>query len=90
MYFGSAMNYRVFEKPRSAYEQAYHQALQTADFLLPDGIALQIWEYLTKKSHTWLENLNGTDLNPVLLRWLRKKTNVQLFIYSAYDPQIGK
>lgn len=66
----------------------YKQSLLTADFLLPDGIALQVWSQLTAKKK--LHNLNGTDLTPALLSYLNQHHKASVYIYSLYDPKIGK
>lgn len=67
---------------------SYKNALLSSDFLLPDGIALQLWSRWTAKKP--LHNLNGTDLTPVLLRYLNEHHTTSLYIYSLYDPKIGK
>ncbi|MBP6910822.1 hypothetical protein KBC03_04510 [Patescibacteria group bacterium] len=43
LYFANAMSYHLFEKSRNEKEVAYKHALLHGDFLLADGIALQLW-----------------------------------------------
>lgn len=104
LYFANAMTYRLFETNWESKEQraqwnaeeslinpksaAYTQALLASDFLLPDGIALQLWSKWTAGKK--LYNLNGTDLTPLVLRELDVHWGASLYIYSLYDPKIGK
>ncbi len=58
----------------------YRQALETADFLLPDGAGLE----LAAKLHgaRFAANLNGTDLGPELARALAAR-GLSLFLLGA-------
>jgi exopolysaccharide biosynthesis WecB/TagA/CpsF family protein len=47
-------------------DSAYRRALQTADFIIPDGIGVELALRLNGKKLE--ENLNGTDLVPILLK----------------------
>ena len=53
--------------PAKTISSAYKKALIESDFLLPDGIALQVYYYIAAKlgkvktDRPWLANLNGTD-----------------------------
>lgn len=91
LYFANAMQYRLFEK--GEYSQSavkYKQTLLHSDFLLPDGIALQLWSKRTEGKS--VHNLNGTDLTPKVLDYLNAHyaNNTSLYIYSLYDPKINK
>lgn len=88
LYFSNAMHYRLLEQHRDTTDLAYKQALLMGDFLLADGIALQVYKRSTDL--TWVRNLNGTDLMPWLLHRLTQNQSVSLYVYSVYDPQIGK
>jgi UDP-N-acetyl-D-mannosaminuronic acid transferase (WecB/TagA/CpsF family) len=61
------MHYRLYEKPHNLRDEEYLASLERGDFLLPDGIALQLWDSWTYRPRTRLHNLNGTDLTPHVL-----------------------
>ncbi|USN57076.1 MAG: WecB/TagA/CpsF family glycosyltransferase [Candidatus Peribacteria bacterium] len=88
LYFANATHYRLFEKHRNAKELAYKQALLAGDFLLADGIALQVYKRTSDLNR--VDNLNGTDLTPRLLDYLTQIYSVSLYVYSAYDEGIDK
>jgi UDP-N-acetyl-D-mannosaminuronic acid transferase (WecB/TagA/CpsF family) len=88
LYFANAMKYRLLEYARNDREHAYRQSLVSGDFLLPDGIALQL--YRRAADGTRVDNMNGTDMTPDLLHVLCDRGSVSLYIYSVYDPTIGK
>jgi UDP-N-acetyl-D-mannosaminuronic acid transferase (WecB/TagA/CpsF family) len=90
LYFANAMQYRLFETPRNAADTIYKEALAHSDLLLPDGIALQMWDSRSRKPKRWLHNLNGTDLTPQILSYFTTKYTVHLYISSLYDENIGK
>lgn len=50
----------------AAGDRAYHDALVTADLLLPDGIGVELAARM--RGMSLRENLNGTDFTPRLLR----------------------
>lgn len=67
--------------PDSVYK-AYQDAILDADVVLPDGIALQIFNFCAKKHG--LHNLNGTDFCPYFLSHIKqyypsKKLNIILY-----------
>jgi UDP-N-acetyl-D-mannosaminuronic acid transferase (WecB/TagA/CpsF family) len=91
------MRLRLREKPRDDRDEIYKKALYTSDFLLPDGIALQVWDYCVHTPRSRLHNLNGTDLTPHILRAASDHcaltgTQMQVCVLSLYDPrpQIAK
>jgi|GEM_PF-1868217 len=89
LYFANAMKRRLFEEPRNCKDTEYKQALLNADFLLADGIALQVYCYLSQKKR--LKNLNGTDLTPDILKKLKQKyKKPHIAILSLYDESIKK
>jgi hypothetical protein len=63
----------------SSISSIYKKALLESDFLLPDGIALQIFYALAhklghiKSDISKLQNLNGTDFSLDFLMYLKKK-----------------
>lgn len=94
LYFANAVQYHLLDSPQiqSDNEKKYAASLQDSDFLLPDGIALQIWYRYFGDTKTWVQNLNGTDLTPYILQYFASKyiDNVEIFVYSLYDESIGK
>lgn len=92
LYFANAVQYHLLEDESSQTidDKRYASALNESDFLLPDGIALQVWSYFSRKPKIWLQNLNWTDLTPKILEHFSKKYTVHLYIYSLYDERIQK
>ncbi len=89
LYFANAMQFHLFEQRlQNIKDRQYSEALLKGDFLLPDGIALQLWAKRTEKKTT--HNLNGTDLTPLFLQYLNDHEKASLYIYSLYDPKIDK
>lgn len=89
LYFANAMQYHLFEsKLQTGDDKTYAQSLLQGDFLLPDGIALQLWSKRIAKKN--LHNLNGTDLTPLVLSHLNQQWDSSIYISSLYDPHIGK
>lgn len=88
LYFANAMQYHLFEEPQNKKDEEYKQALLNSDFILPDGIALQLWNYIAYKPRSWVSNLNGTDLTPRILEYITSKYTVELYIASLYDERI--
>ncbi|NOZ44285.1 MAG: hypothetical protein GXP45_04045 [bacterium] len=83
----------------------YHQALLNADFLLTDGIAIQLSYFLLKLFHKFpfskkipyrLKNLNGTDFVPYFLSELQNRFGthkINLILYGSlpsYQERIKK
>lgn len=80
----------------SAY---YKKSILDSDFLLPDGIALQIFYFFARrfgkiKSKKYrLPNLNGTDFAPYFLDYLKNKIwqeKVKLVLYGTYPDLLDK
>ena len=89
LYFANAMQYHLLREDDQAKTYvAYKEALLASDFLLPDGIALELWtKWTTGKK---VSNLNGTDLTPQVFAYLNEYYKTSVYIYSLYDPKIGK
>lgn len=83
LYFANIIANNILKNENSEY---FH-ALQNADFLLPDGIALQLF----CKKYFWLSlhNLNGTDLSVKILKSLQWK-KVNFIMYGAKQEVITK
>ncbi len=81
LYYAQIHAQQLFEtkKKKSEIQQEYAQMLLKGDFLLPDGMALQLlYRYLSRfkfiNSHTTkLPNLNGTDFTPFFLKEIAKE-----------------
>ncbi|PID34898.1 MAG: hypothetical protein CR971_00860 [candidate division SR1 bacterium] len=78
-------------------QKKYKKALMKAEYLLPDGIALQIFYFfaylvarISKKVPKdtvltkWLSNLNGTDFVPYFLDYIKKKNGPQSLCVAVY------
>ncbi len=88
LYFANAVHHRLLEKHRTMDQLTYKQALLAGDFLLTDGIALQVHKWFTDRKR--VQSLNGTDLTPYLLDILSNEYSTSLYVYSVYDEKIGK
>ena len=83
LYFANMIRNKLLKNwEKTSFEERYKKALQKADFLLPDGIALQIfyWCATRWRNHLRLANCNGTDLTLPLLQALKKKYNKHCII----------
>jgi exopolysaccharide biosynthesis WecB/TagA/CpsF family protein len=92
LYFANLAHQRLIEWTPEMKQKAYLEALLQGDFLFADGIALQLF-YRWFADASWgkmPENLNGTDLNPLLIETLLKEYSVSLYLYQCYDPPKGK
>jgi UDP-N-acetyl-D-mannosaminuronic acid transferase (WecB/TagA/CpsF family) len=75
VYFANIVSQSLFssDKDKTEKEREYKKILLKSDFLLPDGIALQIFYACAKllkrieAPRLWLSNLNGTDFVPYFL-----------------------
>lgn len=83
-----------FDLFRHEIDSHYKQALQKADLVFIDGIAMQIFDrcgqrLFPPKPRQRTQNLNGTDFLPFLLDQTRNR-KVGIILSSVYDPKIGK
>lgn len=101
LYFANIVSQKVFEENKDKTEKQveYKKILLKGDFLLPDGIALQIYYWLAnffgviKSEKKWLPNLNGTDFTPFLLEEIKKRYGNQkicLLLYGSTQKGIEK
>lgn len=90
LYFANAMKYHLFEKKTKQIDMDYSDVLLQSDFLLADGIAMQVWDKLSNRNLEKVHNLNGTDLTPLFLKYVAENYDVELYIISVYDETIGK
>lgn len=92
LYFANLAHHRLIEWTPQQAQQSYLDALRAGDFLLADGIALQLFYrwFSPASKGSMPDNLNGTDLNPWLIEQLLKEHTVSLYLYQCYDPPKGK
>jgi UDP-N-acetyl-D-mannosaminuronic acid transferase (WecB/TagA/CpsF family) len=101
LYFSQIVSQKLFDegKDKTEKQREYKKILLKADYLLPDGIALQIFYYLATvfrvitSPRKWLENLNGTDFTPYFLDEIKKRYGNQkicLLLYGAPPKGIEK
>jgi len=67
---------------------AYRDAIQHADIVLPDGIALQIFYFLWFRKR--LHNLNGTDFCPAFLEDVHQHHKMNLILYGTYQDLLAQ
>ncbi|MDR2191018.1 MAG: WecB/TagA/CpsF family glycosyltransferase [Candidatus Peribacteria bacterium] len=101
LYFSQIVSQKLFKdkKDKTEKQLEYKKILLKADYLLPDGIALQIFYFLAtllgriKSPRKRLENLNGTDFTPYFLEKIKQKYGNQkicLFLYGTTPKGIEK
>ncbi len=67
----------------------YQKAVLDADVVLPDGIALQLFNFLATKH--WLKNLNGTDFCPHFLSYIKSHgLPLNIILYGTYPHLLEK
>jgi exopolysaccharide biosynthesis WecB/TagA/CpsF family protein len=75
LYFANSVRHKLFDSTSTSYKEN----LLDANFLLPDGIALQIFYRCAvmlgrvQSDRSWLYNCNGTDFTLPLLQFLNTK-----------------
>lgn len=91
IYFANIVAQKLFdEKNKTEKEREYKKILLKSDFLLPDGIALQIFYFFAKQLKriqseiNRLPNLNGTDFVPAFLAETKKKYGSQKLCILLY------
>jgi UDP-N-acetyl-D-mannosaminuronic acid transferase (WecB/TagA/CpsF family) len=101
IYFANVVSQEVFSesKDKTEKQKEYKKILLKSDFLLPDGIAVQVFYYLAcllgviHSPRYRLENLNGTDFTPFFLEEIKKRYGSQkicLLLYGALPTGIEK
>lgn len=92
LYFTNLAHERLVEWTPQLTQKRYKDALQEGDFLFADGIALQLFYrwFANWPSGVMPENLNGTDLNPLLIAYILQKHTASMYLYQCYDPPKGK
>lgn len=80
--FVNANNLNVYTE-----NKPYARALLDSDFILPDGIGVKLAARMTGQALS--QNLNGTDLFPVLMRSL-ESINGSIFLLGAEDTVLQR
>lgn len=79
----------IFQKVGTIDENTHYTgALQNADYILPDGVALRL--LVRRLLSLELHNLNGTDFVPQLLDALRSREEVRVFLYGGTPEVVEK
>lgn len=100
IYFSQIVSQHVFSttKKKTEKEKEYKKLILKADFLLPDGIALQIFYYLAvlfwaiKSDKKWIPNVNWTDFTPYFLNDLKQKywsQRINILLYWS-TPKVAE
>ncbi len=101
LYFSQIVSQKVFSsaKKKTEKEKEYKKIILKSDFLLPDGIALQIFYYFAvlfwaiKSDKKWLPNLNWTDFTPFLLNNIKQKywsQKINILLYWSTPKVVEK
>jgi N-acetylglucosaminyldiphosphoundecaprenol N-acetyl-beta-D-mannosaminyltransferase len=101
IYFSQIVSQHVFSsaKKKTEKEKEYKKLLLKADFLLPDGIALQVFYYLAatfraiKAEKKWLPNMNWTDFTPYFLNDTKQKygnQRINILLYGSKPNVVEK
>lgn len=101
IYFSQIVSQKVFSsaKKKTEKEKEYKKLILKSDFLLPDGIALQVFYYLAatfkaiKTDKKWLPNLNWTDFTPYFLNDTKQKywsQRINILLYGSKPNIVEK
>ncbi len=101
IYFSQLVSQKVFSsaKKKTEKEKEYKKLILKADFLLPDGIALQIFYYcavlfwVIKSDKKWIPNLNWTDFTPYFLNDTKQKywsQRINILLYWSKPNVVEK
>lgn len=94
LYFSSVMHGRLLEDQPEQWQRDYLAALHHSDYILPDGIALQLFYRCGaygRATGQMPANLNGTDFIPWFLdQLLGDKQSCHISLLTCYDETIGK
>lgn len=91
LYFANAIRNQLFTTTTTNYKQS----IVDSTFLLPDGIALQVFYRCAvalgrvQSDRSWLYNCNGTDFTLPLLQSLQKKyPKLVVHLYGGTTPMV--
>ena len=101
IYFSQIVSQKVFSsaKKKTEKEKEYKKLILKWDFLLPDGIALQVFYYIAsvfwaiKTDKKRLPNMNWTDFTPYFLNDIKQKywsQKINILLYWATPKVVEK
>lgn len=93
LYFANIVARWLLATEKTEKQREYKKILLKSDFLLPDGIALQLFYASAKifgrieSDLLWLNNFNGTDFVPFFLEDIKKKYGSQKLCILLYGTK---
>lgn len=101
IYFSQIVSQHVFSatKKKTEKEKEYKKLILKSDYLLPDGIALQIFYYFAvllwaiKSEKKWIPNVNWTDFTPFFLDDTKQKywsQRINILLYGSKPNVVEK
>jgi N-acetylglucosaminyldiphosphoundecaprenol N-acetyl-beta-D-mannosaminyltransferase len=101
IYFSQIVSQHVFSstRKRTEKEKEYKKLILKSDFLLPDGIALQIFYYMAvllrsiKSDKSWIPNVNWTDFTPFFLNSIKQRywsQKINILLYGSTPKVVEK
>ena len=101
IYFSQIVSQKVFSsaKKKTEKEKEYKKLILKWDFLLPDGIALQVFYYIAsvfwaiKTDKKRLPNMNWTDFTPYFLNDIKQKywsQRINILLYGSKPNVVEK
>ena len=101
IYFSQIVSQKVFSsaKKKTEKEKEYKKLILKSDFLLPDGIALQVFYYLAalfgvvESDKKWIPNVNWTDFTPYFLNDIKQKywsQRINILLYGSKPNIVEK
>ncbi len=101
IYFSQIVSQKLFSsaKKKTEKEKEYKKLILKSDFLLPDGIALQVFYYLAalfrviKTDKKWIPNVNWTDFTPYFLNDTKQKywsQRINILLYGSKPDIVEK
>ena len=101
IYFSQLVSQKVFSSAikKTEKEKEYKKLILKSDFLLPDGIALQIFYYCAvilraiNSNTKWLPNVNWTDFTPYFLNNTKEKywsQRINILLYGSKPDVVEK
>lgn len=101
IYFSQLVSQHVFGSARkkTEKEKEYKKLILKSDFLLPDGIALQIFYYCAvlfgaiQSETKWIPNVNWTDFTPYFLNDTKQKywsQRINILLYGSKPNVVEK
>ncbi len=67
--------------------EQFYKSMQLADYIFIDGIGMQL--YLKATKGKWVNNLNGTDLNPIFIKAIDDR-RIPITLYGTTKENINE